>query len=160
ANRSPRSKSRKSWQACCSSALQGDTRQMDERNAERILTAARDVFSTMLDMNIAKRKPYVERHTSPSSEGVVALVGLAGDWMGNASLSCSASFACKIASRMLMMDTHSVDGEVLDAVAEIANMIVGNVKTAVEQDYGPMGMSIPTLIFGRNFSVRISGTQE
>jgi chemotaxis protein CheX len=90
----------------------------------------------------------------------VALIGLAGEWVGTASLSCSAPFACRIASQMLMMDAQSVDGEVLDAVAEVANMIIGNVKTELEQDLGPMGMSIPTIIFGKNFSARSAGSEE
>ena len=59
-----------------------------------------------------------------------------------------------------MMDAQSVDGDVLDAVAEVANMIIGNVKTGLEQDLGPMGMSIPTIIFGKNFSARSAGSEE
>ena len=61
---------------------------------------------------------------------------------------------------MLMMDAQSVDGDVLDAVAEVANMIIGNVKTGLEQELGPMGMSIPTIIFGKNFSARSAGNEE
>jgi chemotaxis protein CheX len=45
-------------------------------------------------------------------------------------------------------------------VAEVANMIIGNVKTELEQELGPMGMSIPTIIFGKNFSARSAGSEE
>jgi chemotaxis protein CheX len=133
---------------------------MHQRIAERVCTAAGEVFSTMLAMEIVPGEPYVETNAAPSSEGVVALIGLAGEWVGTASLSCSAPFACRIASQMLMMDAPSVDGEVLDAVAEVANMIIGNVKTGLETDLGPMGMSIPTIIFGKNFSARSAGNEE
>jgi chemotaxis protein CheX len=61
---------------------------------------------------------------------------------------------------MLMMETQTVDGDVLDAVAEVANMIIGNVKTGLEQNFGPMGMSIPTIIFGKNFSARSAGSEQ
>jgi len=114
----------------------------------------------MLALEIVNGEAYVETEAAPSSEGVVALIGLAGEWVGTASLSCSAPFACRIASQMLMMDAQSVDGEVLDAVAEVANMIIGNVKTGLEQDLGPIGMSIPTIIFGKNFSARSAGNEE
>ena len=133
---------------------------MHQRNIERIRTAAHEVFETMLSMEIVNGEAFVEREAAPSSEGVVALIGLAGEWVGTASLSCSAPFACRIASQMLMMDAQSVDGDVLDAVAEVANMIIGNVKTGLEQELGPMGMSIPTIIFGKNFSARSAGNEE
>jgi chemotaxis protein CheX len=133
---------------------------MQQSTIERIRAATHEVFNTMLAMEVEGGEAYVETEGSPSSEGVVALIGLAGRWVGTASLSCSAPFACKIASQMLMMDAQAVDGDVLDAVAEIANMIIGNVKTGLEQDLGPMGMSIPTIIFGKNFSARSAGSEE
>src|SRR5512132_3735622 len=104
---------------------------------ERICAATEEVFSTMLGMKVEPGEPYVESTASPSSEGVVALIGLAGEWAGTASLNCSAPFACRIASQMLMIDAQAVDGEVLDAGAEVANMIIGNVKTGLEQETGP-----------------------
>src|ERR1022692_2452054 len=55
--------------------------------------------------------------------------------------------------------SHPVDAEVLDAVAEIANMILGNVKTALERSLGTMGMSIPTAIFGKNFLAKSFGNE-
>jgi len=129
-------------------------------SVERICAATEEVFSTMLSLEIRPGAAYLETTASPSSEGVVALIGLAGTWSGTGSLSCSAAFACRIASQMLLIDSQAVDGDVLDAVAEVANMIIGNVKTGLEQDLGPMGMSIPTIIFGKNFSARSAGSEE
>lgn len=126
-------------------------------SAASISDATRSVFSTMLDLEVQPGESYVETAPSPSSEGVVALIGLAGEWSGTGSLTCSAAFACQIASRMLMTELRPIDGDVLDAVAEIANMIIGNVKAAMEDELGPMGMSIPTIIFGKNFSARTAG---
>ena len=48
---------------------------------------------------------------------------------------------------MMLADYTSVEGEVLDAIGEIANMIFGNVKTALESEVGDLGLSIPTVIF-------------
>lgn len=129
-------------------------------SVERVCEATREVFSTMLALEVQAREAYVENTASPSSEGVVALIGLAGEWSGTGSLSCSAAFACRIASQMLMIDAQAVDGDVLDAVAEVANMIIGNVKTGLELELGPMGMSIPTIIFGKNFSARSAGSED
>jgi chemotaxis protein CheX len=127
---------------------------------ESICAATEEVFVTMLALEIKAGEPYQETAAAPSTEGVVALIGLSGEWAGTSSLSCSAKVACKIASQMLLMDAQTVDGDVLDAVAEVANMIIGNVKTALEHQFGPMGMSIPTIIFGKNFSARSAGSEQ
>jgi chemotaxis protein CheX len=59
-----------------------------------------------------------------------------------------------------MSDATSVNEEVLDAVGEVANMIIGNFKTMVEEHLGPLGLSIPTVIYGRNFTSRSLGTNS
>ena len=55
---------------------------MHERIAERICTATGEVFSTMLALEIVPGEAYVETAAAPSSEGVVALIGLAGERVG------------------------------------------------------------------------------
>lgn len=65
--------------------------------------------------------------------------------------SCSPRFACQIAGALLMSPPfEAVNEEALDGVAEVANMIVGNVKTFLEERLGSMALSIPTVVFGRN----------
>jgi chemotaxis protein CheX len=48
----------------------------------------------------------------------------------------------------------SIDEEVLDVVAEITNMMIGNVKNGLEPVIGPLAISVPTVIHGRNFEFR------
>lgn len=127
---------------------------------EIIRTATEDVFSTMLNLSVETGSPYHEKPENKSFDGVVALIGLAGAWVGAGRVSCSASFACKISGALLMSEYDSVNEEVLDAMAEVTNMIIGNVKSQLEQDYGPMGLSIPTVIFGRNYKARSSGVSD
>jgi chemotaxis protein CheX len=68
--------------------------------------------------------------------------------------------ARKVSGLMLMQEFTAVDQDVLDAVGEITNMILGNVKTTFEETLGPMGLSIPTVIYGRNFTTRSVGRSE
>jgi len=95
-----------------------------------------------------------------ASEGVVSFIGLAGSWAGTGSLSCSPLLACRICAHMLMCEASAVNEEVLDTVAELTNMIVGSVKTDLEQYLGPLGLSIPTVIYGRNFKAKSAGSTE
>jgi len=121
--------------------------------------AAEEVFSTMLGAELKFAKSYSDEGPSHPSDGVICLIGMAGEWAGTGTISCSAGFACRIASQMLMSEYTVVDAEVLDAVAEIANMILGNVKTELEGLLGSMAMSIPTVIFGKNFLAKSFGDE-
>lgn len=85
------------------------------------------------------------------------MLGLTGAWGGSGQLSCDRELAVHIARQLLMSDCASVDEEVLDAMAEVANMIVGNVKTHLEQTLGPMGLSTPAVFFGGDFETRVVG---
>lgn len=127
---------------------------------EYIRTSAADVFSTMLGMEISGEQEYSDASAPTMSDGVLALVGMAGAWAGTGTISCSAAFACRISNQLLMSDAVSVNEEVLDAVGEVANMIIGNFKTMIEEQLGPLGLSIPTVIYGRNFTSRGLGSNS
>ncbi len=128
---------------------------MDEKTIiEYVRTSTADVFTTMLGMEIANESEYSDENAPQVSDGVLALVGMAGAWSGTGAISCTAAFACRLCNQMLMTEATSVNEEVLDAVGEVANMIIGNFKTMVEEQLGPLGLSIPTVIYGRNFTSR------
>lgn len=127
---------------------------------QAIRAATDEVFSTMLNLTLTPGEVFVEKEEASPSSGVVSLIGLAGSWVGSGSLACSAGCACKVASALLMTPYAAVDEDVLDAVAEVTNMIIGNVKTTLESRLGAMGLSTPTVIYGRNFQTRSSGNQK
>jgi chemotaxis protein CheX len=125
-----------------------------------VKSAAQDVFSTMLGMQIETGQEYTDLNAPAVSDGVLAFVGIAGSWSGAGAISSSAAFACRICNQLLMTEAASVNEEVLDAVGEVANMIIGNVKSMLEEELGPLGLSIPTVIYGRNFTSRSLGTNS
>jgi chemotaxis protein CheX len=53
-----------------------------------------------------------------------------------------------------------VNEDVLDAISEITNMIIGSFKTEAEGFFGPLGLSIPTVIYGLHFSARTTGKEQ
>lgn len=116
-----------------------------------------EVFTTMLGVDLQPDQVVVEPATPEANDGVVSFIGVAGAWTGTGSLTCSPALACRICSRMLMTEATAVDEEVLDAVAELTNMIIGNVKSDLERHLGALGLSIPTVVFGRNFKTKCAG---
>jgi chemotaxis protein CheX len=132
----------------------------EKKIVEYMLTSTADVFSTMLGLQIESGQPYTDQNAPTVSDGVLAFVGMAGSWTGAGVISCSAALACQICNQLLMSEATSVNEEVLDAVGEVANMVIGNLKTMIEEDIGPLGLSIPTVIYGRNFTSRSVGSNN
>jgi len=114
----------------------------------------------MLGLEVSAGEPRTEVAAPGPSDGIIAVVGLAGAWIGTVSLSCDAEMACQIASAMLGIESTEIDEDVLDAVSEIANMVVGNFKTTAEVSLGTLGLSIPTVVYGLSFSARSGGKEK
>jgi len=128
---------------------------------QAIAKATREVFETMLNLPLVVDQSVMRQAIEPETfHGVVALVGVAGSWTGTGHIACSPLFAQRLAGALLMTEYDSVNEEVLDAVAEVANMIVGNVKTIFEETLGPLGLTVPTVIFGRNYQTRSAGVKD
>src|SRR5689334_23157543 len=92
------------------------------------------VFATMLGVTVTPLRISLEKQSTVSNAGLTAMVGMAGPVSGSGCLAISKTLACYAASRFLMAEYPEVSDDVLDAVAEITNMIVGGLKTALEED--------------------------
>jgi len=126
-----------------------------------IVTSAEEVFSTMFGMEVPSEEiPLPQDVASAPASGIISLIGLTGPWAGTGSISCNAELACTLSSKLLMDEFTEVNEEVLDAVAEVTNMIIGNVKNVLEAKVGEMGLSTPTVIYGVNFQTRSAQTHK
>jgi len=127
---------------------------------QAVQSAVAEVFSTMLGSEIETAPVHTDPSNPSVNEGVMAFVGIAGPWVGSGVISCTASFACRVCELFLMTEASAVNEEVLDAVGELANMVIGNFKTAAEAVVGPLGLSVPTVIYGRNFTSKSLGNND
>ena len=122
--------------------------------------ATMEVFSMMLGLEVDEFESHMQSEANPMTDGVVSLIGLTGPWIGTGSLLCSAEFACRVSGALVGAEATAVDHDVLDAFGEVTNMIIGNVKTRLEELAGPLGLSIPTVVYGRNFAARTMGSMR
>lgn len=127
----------------------------NEEMATMLFAATREVFTSMLGSEIQRLQEPLADHAD-TFDGVISLVGLAGAVIGNGELECAAEAACDLSSKLLMTEFSKVDEEVLDAVGEITNMIVGGFKNLLEPHVGRLQMSIPSVIWGKNIATRDS----
>jgi len=126
---------------------QAEIKQMVKASTEEVFSTMLDLSLTLIEAQSASEHPMLVE----SGATVVSLIGLTGPWAGTGSITCTGEFACSLASRFLSTEYEQVNEEVLDAVGEITNMIIGNVKTALEDRVGPMDLSTPAVIFGQIF---------
>src|SRR5215471_15045310 len=127
---------------------------------DSVTESATNVFATMLGGELGPGTDSVTQEPPETTDGVVSFIGIAGTWIGTGSIICSSAMACAVCSQLLMTEASAVNEDVLDAVAELTNMIIGGVKTDLEGVLGPLGLSIPTVVFGRNFRTRSVGSTE
>ncbi len=127
---------------------------------DALRSATESVFSTMLGLEVESGTPCIDTDDPGPSNGIIGLVGLAGEWVGTVSFSCTASLARRMCSRLLNAEFTEVGEDVLDAVSEITNMIVGGFKTEAETYLGPLGISIPTVVYGLSFAARTVGKEH
>jgi CheY-specific phosphatase CheX len=130
---------------------------IDEELLVRSVTdSTSEVFSTMLEMEVQFTGLSDDNRTA--APGLISLVGITGDWSGSGVFCCSRKLAATICSRMLGTELSPgepvIDDEVLDVIAEVTNMMVGNIKNGLELVTGPLAISVPTVIHGRNFHFR------
>lgn len=128
--------------------------------AKSISEAVEAVFSTMLGSSVVPGEITFQTGAPDAHDGVLSFIGVAGSWAGTGCVSCSPEVACRVCSQMLMTESTAVNEEVLDAVAELTNMIIGSVKNDLEVELGPLGLSIPTVVFGKNFRTKSAGHAE
>lgn len=130
-----------------------------------ITSSTMEVFTTMLSEEPSVGDSFAERNASGVVDGLVALIGLTGPLLGTGMVTCNATLASQLSAMLLMADEiptegTAIDEEVLDSLAEITNMIIGNVKNALEHQVGELNLSIPTVVYGRNLTTRSNNEGE
>jgi CheY-specific phosphatase CheX len=122
-----------------------------ETFAAEFVETISSIFETMLGVQVIP----VERTAGPEANRVVASVHFTGSWSGVVIVEVSPEQACFLAGRFMSIEPPQlVDNDVRDVIGELANMIGGNLKSAVAPD---ATLSIPEVVDGGSFSLRICG---
>jgi chemotaxis protein CheX len=121
---------------------------MDVTYINPFITSSRQVFQTMVHLDLTLGKPYIKR-SNESRNVVSAVININGCIEGMVLLGFSQSVAVAVASGLSGQTLKSLDSDCLDALGEIANMIVGNAKKDIPSS-PPLNMSTPKIIVGSN----------
>jgi chemotaxis protein CheX len=121
---------------------------------EALLDSAREVFETMVFMALEESGPDEGTIADPALLGTITFKGHLEGCLG---LCCGAQCARAIAASMLGMDAGAElsGSDVSDAIGEIANMVLGAVKSRIQEAVGGIEVSIPCLVQGRELRTNL-----
>ncbi|MFA5863111.1 MAG: chemotaxis protein CheX [Phycisphaerae bacterium] len=124
---------------------------MDVRYVNPFMGAIKNVFKTMLKLDVQFGKPYLKT-VEQTSHDVSGIIGLSGDVVGTVIVSFPRLSAVKIASTFAGTALGDTDEDFSDAIGELANMIAGNAKKDIEG----LNISIttPSVVVGAGHQVK------
>lgn len=94
------------------------------------------------------------------AENVVIIIGIAGEFKGQVFFSMNESTACKIASAMMFgMEVNALEDMAKSAIAELGNMIMGNVSTEFSNSGIKIDITPPTVLVGSDIAVSTKGVK-
>lgn len=127
---------------------------MDVSFINHFIDSTANVFSTMLSCPITRTSLALKNGNEPPHE-VSAVIGLSGRDTGSVVLSLSVPLALKAAEQMLFTEFEEVNGEVVDAVGELANMIAGGAKA--QMAHLELSLGLPNVIVGLEHRIFFPG---
>lgn len=122
--------------------------------AQSLTDAVKEVFTSMLGTEISIWEEQTEPVLPTPHDGVLSIIGLAGQWVGSGVLFCQSRTACDLSTRLLMTEVTEVNDDVRDAIGEITNMVIGNFKNCLESETVEVRISTPTVIDGTHLKAR------
>lgn len=126
---------------------------MDTKYDSHIEQIVQSIFVSMLGMETTRLLEQPEE----GAEMIWGTIQIAGGTPLNVVLGMSQVLARSAASHMLATPLDDVaDDDAKDVVAEVANMIGGNLKSLLP---GPVFLSLPTVVGGQNVAMQVPGAE-
>lgn len=118
-----------------------------------------NLIKQLSNVDVKRGKIYVKN--SPFlAESVVIIIGIAGDFKGQVFFSLNQDTALNIASSMMFgMEVTALDEMSKSAIAEMANMIMGNVSTEFYNTGTKIDITPPTVLVGTDMNISTKGVQ-
>lgn len=124
---------------------------------ERLVSSTHTVFTTMLDFAVrmaeAPRPGCAVHHFELSG-----VSGLVGPMRATVAIGLPRQLAFTVVEKLVGTCPQEIDADVIDAVGELANMIVGTTKRGL--DDCRLAIEIPTVIFGQGHRVTFSANMN
>lgn len=129
-----------------------------EQLVDSLVSAIEEVFDTMLATPLV-RQPVTSGPANVQAQ-VVATVAFAGHRRGLVVVYSTMSAARAITGSMLGIPAAEVNGEVPDAMGEVANMVAGTFRNRLTSFEPPSDIAVPTVTIGTEFATLYSSAVQ
>jgi chemotaxis protein CheX len=120
-------------------------------HSDELMQVVLSVFETMMGLEAEQS----DAPWRPTEQWWTAAVNLSGEWNGAVLVECDQEQACRFAGRFLSIDAAEAAEEMVrDVLGELANMIGGNLKSALMSG---IRLSLPSIVSGSDYNVRVCG---
>lgn len=119
--------------------------------ANEIIATTVEIFATMVMIEISPEDPFTDGNMS-LEESISGVIGLAGTHKGVLAIHTPNEVAFAITGNFLGLEVNEINGDVKDAIGELANMLGGNVKAILSKKGKDIELSLPTTINGEKYS--------
>ncbi len=120
--------------------------------AQDIATATEEIFSSMIMLEVSPGEAF-RRADSKLKDSVSGIVGLAGETKGLLAIHLPQKTALDVTTAFLGMEVEEIDEDVCDAIGELANMLGGCLKAAIDPSGSKVQLSMPSAIHGQEYTI-------
>jgi chemotaxis protein CheX len=133
--------------------------EMDVKYINPFINVSINIVQQICNVGAKRGQIYVK--DSPFiADNVVIIIGIAGDFKGQVFFTMQEKTACSIASSMMFgMDVPALDEMAKSAIAELGNMIMGNVSTEFYNEGIKIDITPPTVLVGSDINISTKGIQ-
>ena len=126
----------------------------EQKIRSALLEGVKEVFETMIFMDV---EPCELSNFQSGDPAVCGMITFTGEMEGFLSIMCDMKISQMIAMNMLGMDPEDeiVLNDIFDAIGEVSNMVIGSVKSRIEDDHDHLIVSIPSVTYGKDIQSSI-----
>ncbi|MDR1587318.1 MAG: chemotaxis protein CheX [Treponema sp.] len=129
-----------------------------EQYIQPFIAVCKNVFKEFIGADLTEGRPYFAEKESVNEWDISAVIGLTGEARGAVVISMRKRLVLKITDMLTGVTHREIDSEVVDAIGEIINIIAGNSKKGLENDYR-LVISLPTIVQGKDHSIKWPNSQ-
>jgi len=111
-----------------------------------------ETFREFCNLEVSPRNPHFLDTDKGFDWDISAVIGLSGMVKGAVIISMKAELAIKLTDILAGPGHTNIDGDVVDAIGEINNIIAGNIKPKIPNG-DKIVISIPTIVKGKEHSI-------
>ena len=123
------------------------------------IKASTEVLNNFVTDKFSVGRPFIRQNPFPTSE-IVIILGITGEFKGQAVFSMTDHVARSIASGMMMgMPVNEIDEMAKSALSELGNMIMGNSATLLFNQGTKIDITPPSLVKGTAIEITSAGME-